>query len=381
MSGESMREQLESAFDQEVEVNEEEQQEETGGSGEEEPKEPLGAAEASAEETGAEAEAGKEPVGEPEGEGAPTGEIREPEGEGEPTGEIGEPVLDDAVAKGDAGAIGGGTPAPVSWKPAVREHWDTLPPEVQQEVKRRETEIQRGLQTASGHKRVAEEYYRVFAPFQPFIQAAGSTPAQTITELMTTAVQLTQGSPAKKAEVVRNIINEYGVDIRMLDDALAGGELPQDQNAPLLRSIDERLAPINQFMGEIGGMRQQADQAVDYEAADAVDSFAEGHEYYEDLRDDMADLMEMAANRNRGMSLDQAYDRAAQAHPDIGPILLQRKNAEQGKIDADALRKKKNAASSISGSPTGQKSNAAEGTIRATMEELWDDSESSVGHG
>jgi hypothetical protein len=134
-------------------------------------------------------------------------------------------------------------------------------------------------------------------------------------------------------------------------------------------------------MGEIGGMRQQADAAVDYEAADAVDSFAEKHEYYEDLRDDMADLMEMAANRNRGMSLDQAYDRAAQAHPDIGPILSQRKDAEKGKLDADALRKKKNAASSISGSPTGQKSLAAEGTIRATMEELWDETEGSVGHG
>ena len=198
---------------------------------------------------------------------------------------------------------------------------------------------------------------------------------------MTTAVQLTQGSPAKKAEVVRNIINEYGVDIRMLDEALAGSELPQDQNAPLLHAIDERLAPINQFMGEIGGMRQQADAVVNDEATVAVDGFAEQHEYYEDLRDDMADLMEMAANRGRGMTLDQAYDRASRAHPEIGPIMEQRRNAKQGKIDADALRKKKNAASSISGSPTGQKSTAAEGSMRATMEELWDDNEGSVGHG
>jgi len=372
MSGESMREQLESAFE-EVEANEEEKQEETGGSPEDS-EESLRDTEASVGEE----PAGEEPAGEPEGEEEPSGE---PEGEGAPADETGEPILDEAAAGGDEGAIGGGTPAPVSWKPGVREHWDTLPPEVQQEVKRRETEIQRGLQQAAGHKRVAEEYYRAFAPFQPFIQAAGSTPAQTISELMTTAVQLTQGSPAKKAEVVRNIINEYAVDIRMLDEALAGGELPQDQNAPLLHAIDERLAPINQFMGEIGGMRQQADSVVNDEAAGAVDDFAEQHEYYEDLRDDMADLMEMAANRGRGMSLDQAYDRVAQAHPEIGPILQQRKNAEQGKIDADALRKKKNAASSISGSPTGQKSTAAEGSMRATMEELWDDSEGSVGHG
>jgi hypothetical protein len=189
------------------------------------------------------------------------------------------------------------------------------------------------------------------------------------------------GSPSKKAEVIKNIIAEYNVDIRMLDEALAGQELPDDPNAPILSAIDERLAPINEFMGQVSNMRQQADTVVDEEAGAAVDSFAQSHEFYEDLRDDMADLLEMAANRGRGMTLDQAYERAAAAHPDIGPILSQRKAAEQGKLDGDKLRRKKHASSSIHGSPTGGKSAAKEGDMRSIMEEAWDDMEGSVGHG
>jgi len=199
---------------------------------------------------------------------------------------------------------------------------------------------------------------------------------------MTTAAQLTMGSPAKKAEVVRNIISEYGVDIKMLDDALAGEKLPDDPNAPLLTAIDQRLAPINEFMGRVDGEVANNQEALDYEAADTLDTFAAANEFYEDLRDDMADLMEMAANRGRTMTVEQAYQKAAQAHPEIGPIYAQRVAAAENKLTTEAANKKRNAASSIHGSPgAGRASQAKEGDMRSIMEEAWDDSQGDVGHG
>jgi len=369
MGNDTMRSAMEAAFDEAEETEGGQQEEEAGGSPAGSP-EPLGAAEASGEPEAGSEEAGGEAGDEP---GA--------EGEGELG--AGEPLPVSADAGGDAGALGDGSPAPVSWKPGVREHWAGLPPEVKAEVARREAEITQGLQSASGHKRIAEEYYRTLAPFSGFIQAAGSSPAESITQLMTTAVQLTQGSPSKKAEVVKNIIAEYGVDISMLDELLLGGELPDDPNAPLLASIDERLAPIHTFMGGIEQQRQAQTTEVTNDATADLVAFQQSHsEYYEDLREDMADLLEMAANRGRTMSMEQAYEHASNAHPEIGPILRQRKAAANGVIGGAAAASKRAAASSIVGNPNAGSGNQIDETdTRAIMSQLWDESEGDVGHG
>lgn len=361
MTGESMREAMEAAFDG---AENEEEQEETGGPAPE-PEESLGAAE-TGEETGEEAVVEDQ-----------LGAVVEPEGEGA------EPLPIDAAPEGDAQPLGGDPTAPVSWTPAAREHWAGIPPEAQAEIIKREGDIARGLQQASGHKRVADEYYRTVAPFQSFIQAAGSSPSQAITELMTTAAQLTQGTPQKKAQVVQNIIAEYGVDITMLDTLLAGETPPDDPNAPLLTAIDERLAPINDFMGQVQHGRQEQAQEVNQEAATELGAFEQSHsEFYGDLREDMADLMEMATNRGRTMSLEQAYQHAANAHPEIGPILKQRAAAEAGKLDPVAAAAKRNAASSIRGAANaGGDLQSDPGDMRATMTELWDDAAGDVGHG
>jgi hypothetical protein len=200
---------------------------------------------------------------------------------------------------------------------------------------------------------------------------------------MTTAAQLTMGSPQKKAEVVQNIIAEYGVDITMLDTLLAGQPVSEDPNAPLLAAIDERLAPMNDFMGNVTTGRQEQAQEVNQEAATELGAFQQANsEFYEDLREDMADLMEMATNRGRDMTLEQAYNHAANAHPEIGPILKQRTAAEAGRLDPAAAAAKRNAASSIRGSAnSGGGLQAGADDTRAIMTELWDDAAGDVGHG
>lgn len=366
MSGDTMREAMEAAFEE----AEHEEQEEAGGSSED-----------------ASQSLGLAPEG---GEGEPgAGEISEPAGGQEDLGgePAGDPPPDTGVslspdAGGDAGALGDGPQAPVSWKPGVREHWAGIHPEVQDEIARREADHNKVLNDSAGFRKVADEYYKTVAPFQNLIQAQGSTPAQAIHNLMSTAAQLTQGTPARKAEVVLNIINEYGVDISMLDQVLAGQTPADDPNQPLLNAIDERLAPINTFMGSVQQQQTTRNEAVGAEAATELATFAEAHsEFYEDLRDDMADLLEMAANRGRAMTMEQAYERAAAAHPDIGPILSQRKAAADGKLSADAAAKKRNASSSIRGTQnSGQQAGGGEATVRGTIEQLWDDQAGGIEH-
>ncbi len=366
MSGDSMREAMTAAYEE----AESEEQEETGGS-------PENASES----------LGLAPEGEAEGQ-ADAGGKEEPQGgEPEPKGEelpAGEPVPISADAGGDDGALGDGPQAPVSWKPGIREHWKDIHPEVQDEIARREADHNKVLNDSAGFRKVADEYYRTVAPFQSLIQAQGSTPAEAIHNLMSTAAQLTQGSPARKAEVILNIINEYGVDISMLDQIMAGQPVTDDPNAALLTSIDERLAPIHNFMGGIHQQQETRNEVVGAEAATELATFATAHsEFYEDLRDDMADLLEMSANRGRAMTMEEAYERAAGAHPDIGPILSQRKAAAAGKLDPAAAARKRNAAASIRGTPNagaGGAPGGGEETVRGTMEQLWDEQTGGVEH-
>ena len=367
MSGDSMREAMTAAYEE----AENEEQEEAGGS-------PENASES----------LGLAPEG---GEGEPSGEKQVPGAEGGEEDLGGEPAggapADDGVpipaaADGDAGVPGDGPQAPVSWKPGIREHWSDIHPEVQDEIARREADHNNVLNDSAGFRKVADEYYRTVAPFQSLIQAQGSTPAEAIHNLMSTAAQLTQGTPARKAEVVLNIINEYGVDISMLDQILAGQPVADDPNAALLTSIDERLAPIHNFMGGVQQQQTTRNETVGAEAATELATFATAHsEFYEDLRDDMADLLEMAANRGRAMTMEEAYERAAGAHPDIGPILSQRKAAAAGKLDPAAAARKRNASSSIRGTPNvGGEGAGAEATVRGTIEQLWDDQAGGIEH-
>ena len=364
MSGDSMREAMTAAYEE----AESEEEQETGGS-------PENASES----------LGLAPEGEPEG-GQPEGGEEELsggiEGEGEGAPGAGEPLPVSADAGGDVDPLGEGPTAPVSWKPGIREHWKDIHPEVQDEIARRESDHNKVLNDSAGFRKVADEYYRVVAPFQSLIQAQNSTPAEAIHNLMSTAAQLTQGTPARKAEVIRNIINEYGVDISMLDEVLAGQPVADDPNAALLTSIDERLAPIHNFMGGVQQQQTTRNEAVGAEAATELATFATAHsEFYEDLRDDMADLLEMAANRGRAMTMEEAYERAAGAHPDIGPILSQRAAAAAGKLDPAAAARKSNAAASIRGTPNaGGTPGGGEETVRGTIEQLWDDQVGGIEH-
>ena len=330
----TMREQLEESFDKA-----EEEEQETGG-----PEEDT-----------------EEPDGDPEpetGEETPelddTGESEEPVEDKEP-----EPVSDDEDEPGteepseDPEAGQKDLKPPVSWKPAVREHWKGLPADVKAEVIRREGEIQRGLQQASGHRKIADEYVRTVQPFQQLMQSMGATPSEAITTVMGTMTQLVSGSVSQKAEIIASVIQDYGVDVEALDTILSGQQLPEDPNAPLLGQLEEKLAPIYGFMEQMNGMQQTEDTNIGQKAMTDLQSFAgdEKNEFFEDVRTVMADYLEVAANNQRLMTLEEAYNRACQDDPGIKKILAQRAAAAAAQPTGDELAQKRTAASSVSGSP------------------------------
>lgn len=248
---------------------------------------------------------------------------------------------------------------PASWKPAQREQWAKLPSDVRLEINRREREIQEGIKQTEGIRRFANEFAQVIQPYSHMIAAAGSTPMRAVKSLMDTAGGLTNGSQEQKAQIIANIIGQYGVDIATLDKVLSGvvkdGRV--QPRAPAAEQPPQWARPMFEFMQTVQQRQQAAQIEAEAEAQAAVQSFAE-KPFFEDLREEMADIMELAAKRGVSMTLEQAYNRAVQQNEEISTIIKQREKAAAARNPvseaAATLARARRAASTVSGGPSGE---------------------------
>jgi hypothetical protein len=347
----SMREALEAAFDEQ-----EEQTEEI-------------AAEASNEESGGSIEDAPQSMGAEEA--SDTGEDQPPVEKAEDAPkEQDRPVPDKPETQpSDAEAL----KAPVSWKAGVRQEWDKLPKSVQEEVIRREKNIAGILEATAEDRRYSQELRQVTRPYEPIIAAQGVSVPQAINNLMQTASGLMMGTPQQKAEIVKNIIKAHDVSIDILDQMLVGQTSPElQQQSQLAQMLEQRLAPINQFMNTIQQQRNQYQQTTQQEAQNEVDTFGQSHEFFEDVRLDMADLMDLARNRGVTMTLDEAYDRAVMMNPELRQIAISKQRQEGAGMRQQRLAEKRRTASSVRGGPPAAPSQGEPKSIRGALEAAWD---------
>lgn len=266
--------------------------------------------------------------------------------------------------------------APPGWKAAAREHWNTIPRAAQEEISRREKETAQALNQSTLARKFHNDFNNVINPFMPMIQAQGSNPLQSVRQLMTTAAGLTIGSAEQKARIVREIIQNYGVDVGILDQVLAGSPV-----APGLQRVNESNSPpqwaqpLFQFMGSVQAAQQQRQQQIYTDAQSETEAFSASHEFFEDVREDMADIMEIAANRGRIVSMEDAYKKAVAMNADIAAVVQQREAAKKSQQQVATVQKARAAASSIAGAPRNGAAGAPKetGSRRDDLEAAWDE--------
>lgn len=244
--------------------------------------------------------------------------------------------------------------APISWKAAAKSEWAKIPKAAQEEIARRETETQKIVSESVNARKHWNEFNQTVAPFMPLIRAQNSTPMQAFKNLMTTAAGLTVGSAEQKARIVAEMIGNFGVDIQTLDQVLS--QAPQGRQQPPGTSaveiaIQRQMAPVFDFMNNVKQSQANRQQQMESEADAEVLSFAEKNEFFEEVREDVADLLELNAKRGRKMSLDQAYQIACQQHPEVNKILQQREAQRKANLRNGTVARARNAASSVTGKP------------------------------
>lgn len=208
---------------------------------------------------------------------------------------------------------------PKTWRPEAAAKFATLPPEVQQEVLKREEDIFKGLESYKADASIGKALKGVVQPYLQIFQSQGIDPMQQVSGLMRAHVALATGTPEQKQQFFQHLAKEYGVDLDV--------EAPYID--PQVAGLQKQLADLQSRLN--GREQQEANDARSKLQAE-IDTFASdpAHQYFDEVANDIAGLLRSGAAKG----LQDAYDKAIWANPIT-------RAKEQARLTADAETKAK----------------------------------------
>lgn len=246
-------------------------------------------------------------------------------------------------------------PAPRSWNALERELWSKIPKEARDPILRRETEITRRLSTLKDLEERGknwERFQETIRPYEGIMRANGTTdPLQSVSNLMQTAAALQMGTPQQKAYVLARVIGQFAVDPGLVASYLEGtGQVPAQPQQFRDPRLDQLLAQ----------MEQSRTRRVEQDTTrihGELDKFSQSHEFFEDVREDMADLIDAwdragkLDESNLPAAVEKAYGFAVQLNEGVSKVVKQREAAKAAGTAQANTQKAKTAASSVKNEP------------------------------
>ncbi len=215
---------------------------------------------------------------------------------------------------------------PASLKPGIKAKWAVIPEDVRQEFIRLESTQQKGMQKVATDANFGNAMREVVGPHEATFKALGVTPPQAVDALLKADYRLRTAHPREKAQYILQLAQNYGADMSVFQAAPVDGE-----NRPQQTQLDPAVSAM---WNELQQLKQQSQQQQTererYEASKAqseIDAFANdpNNVFFEDLKGDMAILI----SSGRAKTLQEAYDMAKYANPDVRQTVLEREFADR----------------------------------------------------
>lgn len=241
--------------------------------------------------------------------------------------------------------------APASWRPAARDKWASLPPEIQAEANRVDAEVRRTMQESAGSRRFEQEFRQATQPYEQIFRESGLDPIRATQNLLQTVHTLRSGDIGTVANVLASMAGTFGGRfgreqfIQALDDALTKPQAAQPHAQQQQMSPAAIAAQVRQEL-ERDWTTKHAERELETFLADSA------HEFAEDVLPDMMGIISAARQRGVEMSYKEAYGRAVYADPEIRGILQKRDAAAAAKAQAASTQQAKLAASSVKSTPS-----------------------------
>jgi hypothetical protein len=227
---------------------------------------------------------------------------------------------------------------PSTWKPTARQEWDKLPPSVRAEIHRRESDFMSGQHQLLPDAKLGATMRQTIEPYRMLIESEGGTPERAVGDLLRSAAMLRMGSPQQKLQLFATLANQYGVDLRVF-----GQQQAQGQPQPAQTQQEFRDPRVDQLLAQQNQQEQQRQQRETTERETIAQAFMNemgtdgkpARPYLGDVIDQMAALVPLIRAETPGMThqqtLQEAYDRATWANPEIRALLQQE---QQAKLEA-----------------------------------------------
>lgn len=240
------------------------------------------------------------------------------------------------------------TRAPSSWSPAAKAEFDKLPSPVQQAVAKREQEIDQGLRRKAEELKRYEPLEQVLAPRRDLWAAQGMDETQAIKTLLA-AQDLLEKNPVQGLEY---LAKAYGVNL--------SGQAQAPQPGHPAPAQAGQAPEIEQLRAQIAQLQQSVQYSQTAPLVSEVEAFFSdpANLYAENVRSDMARLLETGM----ASTLKDAYDKACRVRDDIWP-LVQPAPSNGGMNGAERAMRAKNAAVSVTGTPSSAPALASSGSI------------------
>ncbi len=265
--------------------------------------------------------------------------------------------------------------APIDWSPKEREAWSKIPRNLQEKVMAREKQMGEMMQSTSEARKTHEAFGKLTQQYGAVLSGIeGNNPIEQAGNLFNTVANLRMGSPIQKAQIIADMINDFGVDINTLDSAIVGQAPPAEQQESdrIDQLVAERMKPFEAMMGQQNAYKEQQATQVQEAANTEIKAFADNAEFINDVRHDMADFLEMADKRGQQMTVQEAYDKACMLKPEIQTVLNERKQRAALTASNNTIASKKNAASSVNGRQVGGGGGSSAASMRDTIANAWD---------
>lgn len=253
--------------------------------------------------------------------------------------------------------------APSSWKPEAQAAFNELPPHVQDEVLRRESDYHKGIEGYKTHAQAAQAYEKAVAPYMQTIQQLGVDPATAVGKLLEADHTLRYADPATKAQFFSQLAQQYGIDLAQVANP--------PQVDPHVSQLQQQLWQQRQELERWKAEQQSQQQSV---VLSEIEKFAAdpAHTHFDQVKEDMALLLQSG----KAQSLKDAYDTAVWMRGDIRQSLIEQQRAEAQRLateQAQAARAKAASASVKGSSPAASGIQPANGSLRDVLEAAFND--------
>lgn len=257
---------------------------------------------------------------------------------------------------------------PVSWSREVREKWAAIPPDVQQYIAQRETEAHGQISRLGQQVKALEPVVKTLEQYRPTFERNGMDYARGIDALLAAQAMLDVNPRAAILEIAKT----YGVDLGAEPTQSEAG--PTRETLAMQAKIAELERQIAETRTDVVSTKQREAEQRQAALQSEVEAFAKANPYFNDVQDDIAELIPVIRAREPGLSerqiLQKAYDKAIR----INDATFAKIEADRKAKEAEAAKQKAAEAKKVSSLnvKTGVSARPAERDVRDLLSSTYD---------